>query len=174
MKSIYHKLIALSSICGIICLFMIPTVSHAQSKCSNQRLTDIYEQLDQTKQTEHLPIVINKNPQGIIDHIGIKLFDKGLILTQVTPIYRFIERYFLELLLLSSQQEIMNKMKIERIKIDSDIHSMVSIKEGLQNIIDDFSLDQSVHIICHNNRYIVSFMKSNKNLLKMSFPVRYE
>lgn len=173
MKSIYQKQITLSYLLWIICLFMLPGTTPAQVQCSNKRLSEIHEQWKNNEQAKEWPVIIGQSPQGI-NHIGIYLFDRKIIATQTTPIYSFIERYFLEILLTPTHQEILNKLKSERVRIHSDIHSMIAVKEGLLNIIADFSSNQSIQIICHNNRYIVSVMKDQKNLLKMSFPVRYE
>ena len=170
-----------------VMLGLAPSNMHAQTKCSNQLLTDIYNQLidNHTKkemQGEFIvpslcksnPLVIETNAQGVITHIGIKLFDRKMIDQHPSLLYPFIERYFLELLLMPNNRDIITKMKMERVKISSKIHPMLAVKEGLCKICADFSAKLSFSIICRNNRYIFLCMDNHKELLEMSFPIRHE
>ena len=176
----------LASLC-LVCLCLVSGNLYAQVKCANRLLADIHEQLSEKYIKEDMegeikipslcpsnPLVIESTSQGVINHIGIKLFDRELTAKHPSLLYPFIERYFLELLLLPNNQEIMTKLKMERVKITSGIHSMVSVKEGLRKIAAEFSSNLSFSIICRNNRYIFSCANKNRELMEMSFPVRYE
>lgn len=160
---------------------------YAQTKCSNKLLADIYNQLKENYIKEDVsgeitiptlcksrPIVIETTPQGVINHIGIKLFDRAVIEKHPSLLYPFVERYFLELLMMSNNQDIMTKMKMERVKITSAIYPTLAVKEGIQKICTDFSSNLSFSIICRNNRYIFSCMDNHRDLMVMSFPVRHE
>lgn len=160
---------------------------YAQTKCSNNLLADIYNQLKENHIKEDVsgeikvptlckskPIVIETNSQGVINHIGIKLFDRAVIEKHPSLLYPFVERYLLELLMMPNNQDIMTKMKMERVKITSAIHPTLAVKEGIQKICADFSSNLSFSIICRNNRYIFSCMDNHRDLMVMSFPVRYE
>ncbi|MBQ8241740.1 MAG: hypothetical protein IJZ38_13090 [Bacteroides sp.] len=160
---------------------------YAQTKCSNKLLDDIYNQLKENYIKEDVsgeitiptlcksrPIVIETPPQGVINHIGIKLFDRAVIEKHPSLLYPFVERYLLELLMMSNHQDIMTKMKMERVKISSAIYPTLAVKEGIQKICADFSSNLSFSIICRNNRYIFSCMDNHRDLMVMSFPVRHE
>lgn len=175
---------------SVLCLLILWLASDnlsAQTRCTNKRLTDIYNQLIENHIEEDIlgdimipslcknrPIVIETNSQGIITHIGIKLFDREMIAKYSSLLYPFVERYFLELLLMPNDQDITIKMKMERVKISSSIHPMLAVKEGIQKICDDFSSNLSFSILCRNNCYLFSCLDKNRELLQMSFPIKYE
>lgn len=160
---------------------------HSQVKCTNKLLADIVEQLPDIDLDKGFsgevvvpivsndkPVIVQRDSEGRISHIGIKFFDRMIIEKHPTPVYHFIERYFLELLLLNNQEEISTKLRMERVHITSEIYSMIALKEGLQNIVSGVSPDVSVYITCNNNRYVASCMSENKMIAKISFPVRNE
>lgn len=175
---------------AVLCVTLLVTFhggAYAQSVCSNKLLTEIVEKMTESYGLQGLneellipelcknkPLIVQKNAQGMVDHVGIKLFDRDLVHRYPTFVYRFIERYFLELLLLPSEKEIYTKLRMEKVKISSDVYSLHSFKKDLQRIISDFSADYSLYIMCNNNRYTVSCMRNERVLVEVDFPVRYE
>lgn len=175
---------------AVLCVTLLVTFhggAYAQSVCSNKLLTEIVEKVTESYGLQGLneellipelcknkPLIVQKNAQGMVDHVGIKLFDRDLVHRYPTFVYRFIERYFLELLLLPSEKEIYTKLRMEKVKISSDVYSLHSFKKDLQRIISDFSADYSLYIMCNNNRYTVSCMRNERVLVEVDFPVRYE
>lgn len=165
----------------------LPVRVCAQTACTNKLLTELVDRLSTSynlqspggetlipELSKNKPVIIQKDSQGKISHVGIKLFDRNLLHRYPTFIYHFIERYFLELLLLPSEQEIYTKLRMERVKISSEIYKLHSFKKDLQKIISDYSTDYSFYIICNNNRYTVSCMIDDRVLVEVDFPVRYE
>ena len=158
----------------------------SQVACSNKLLKEIAEQLpdvqfEKLTSGEYMlpsickekPIVVEYN-DGKINHIGIKFFNREVIAQHSTPIFYFIERYFLELLLLPSNEEIKTKMHMDRVHITTDAFPMTNFRKGLQDIITAVSHDFSTYVTCNNNRYSASCLVGNKLLVKIDFPVRYE
>lgn len=171
----------------LITLFVLHSSVHAQTTCSNKLLAEMVGKITETYGLQELksevlvpklckgkPLIIQKNAQGLIDHVGVKLFNRDWVHRYPTFVYHFIERYFLELLLLPSENEIYTKLRMEKVKISSDIYSLHSFKKDLQRIISDFSKDYSLYIMCNNNRYTVSCMRNERVLVEVDFPVRYE
>ena len=161
--------------------------SFAQVRCSNKLLADLVGQLPDIRLDEGFsgevmipavsrskPVIVQKNSNGVIEHVGIKFFDRDVIRRHPSPIYHFVERYFLELLLMPNQEEITTKLRMEHVNITSEVFSMKAIKKGLQDIVSAVSHNFSVYITCNNSRYSVSCLNDNKMLAKISFPVRYE
>lgn len=160
--------------------------SYAQVKCANKQLAELVGLLPDVRLDEGFsgeiivpsissekPIVIQRNPNGIVTHLGIKFFDRNIINKHPTPIYYFIERYFLELLLLPEEDAKM-KMKLEHVNITSEVFSLKVLKKGLRDIVSAVSHNFSVYITCNNNRYSASCLNDSKLLAKITFPVRYE
>ena len=120
------------------------------------------------------PVVVARDKEGTIEHVGVKLFDRTLLTLHPSPIYYFMERYLLELLLLPNNSEITQKLRMDKVKLASDIIQSTDYKKVIRRFVTDYSSDCSVYITCNNNRYQVSCIRQNKVLLKMQFPVRHE
>ena len=169
-------------------LCFIPSLSFSQIECSNKLLKEMVEQLPGNVQlnkgvgSEYMlpslckgkPVVVEYNDKGMINHVGVKFFNREVIAQHYTPIFHFIERYFLELLLVPSNEERKVKMRMDRVHITTDAFPMTNLKEGLLNIIASVSHDFSVYMTCNNNRYSASCMVNNQLLAKIDFPVRHE
>ena len=153
MKKFLHIILMATLLCSV------SLEVHAQVRCTNKLLSDMVEQLSAIRKTNDWteemvlseispdkPIVMERNSKGEIHHLGIKFFNRKVMDKHPSPIYSFIERYFLELLLLPNQEEIANKLKMERVHISSEVCSLISIKKGLQDIISAVSEDLSVYI----------------------------
>ena len=166
------------------CLCSLPSFS--QVRTTNKVLQEIIEQLPNSQLNSKgesefevptisaKPIVFNRNKEGIIDHVGIKLFNREILDKHPSPIYHFIERYLLELLLLPNNEEVALKLRMEKVKIASEVHRIVDYQKCIRQIIASFTSDCSILITCNSNHYIVSCITDNRNLLKMAFPVRNE
>ena len=160
---------------------------YSQIRCKNILLTEIVNQLSSVASfdeqvdeiiissiSEDKPIIFQKNTRGVIEHIGIKIFPREVIQKHPSPIYHFLERYFLELLLLPSQEDIYTKLRMERVSISSEIFSMLDIKEGLCNIVSAVTDDSSIYVTSTNNRCTVSCIKDNNVIVRIHFPIRHE
>lgn len=161
--------------------------SYSQVKYKNALLSELAVQLSTYGITEDFtgeryvdalckdkPVIVHRGAHGVIDHIGIKLFERDIISKHPSPIYYFVERYLLELLLSDNDKAIQERLKRERVRITSEVYSLASYKRGINDIISAFSPDQSVYITCNNNRYSVVCTNDRKTVLSFSFPVRYE
>lgn len=120
------------------------------------------------------PIVIHRDRNQKIDHIGVKLFNRAIVEKHPSPIYYFVERYLLEILLLDDEEDIKGKLKRERVTISSELYELLSYKQGVRNILGDASLGTSVYVTCNNNRYLMSCIKDKNIVLSLEFPVCYE
>lgn len=170
----------------LICLCLCSVSLLSQVKTSNRLLQDIVAQLPDLRLDEGAagdfnvpsissrPIVIDRDRQGTIVHVGIKLFNRDIMAKNSSPLYHFVERYLLELLLLSDHEQIATRLKMERVQISSEMFRMNSYKEGIKQVISSFSPDCSIHIIYGNNRYSISCITKKRVLLKMTFPGRHE
>ncbi len=170
------------------CTILFPMLAHGQNVCINQTLQRIVEQIPElpvssSSEEEELvlsrvngkcPIVVSRNAEGSINHVGFKLFNRKIMEKHASPLYTFIERYVLELSLLS-EQEISTRLKMDRVRITSEIYPLSpSVKDGLRHILSDDIGHSSLYISNNSNRYTVSLLKKEKQLLQISFPVRHE
>lgn len=171
----------------VVTLCVISFNASSQVRCSNKLIGEMVGQLPDLQLDNgfsgdfELPalclgkkFVLQRDSLGVINHVGIKLFDREVISKHPTPIYYFIERYLMELLLLPTEEDIARKLRMERVKLTSEVYSLTPYKKGVVNIAKAFSLEHSVYITCNNNRYTVSCMDDRRVLGKISFPVRNE
>lgn len=174
----------------LVCIWEAPNFAHAQNenKCVNSTLQKIVEQLeDISTRTEKFNgeiivprvssdchISIERDKKGKIEHVGFKLFNRELMESHSVPIYRFMERYMLELFLLEDDKDIYTRLKMDRVKISSEIYLEVPMKKGLQKVISENFSDCSIFITNNGQNNIVSCVKSDKVLAQIIFPLRYE
>ena len=164
-----------------------PLTAYAQEKYSNRTLHDIAEQLheldiDNLDTSEIIiericpkrHIIIERGADGVINHIGFKLFDRAIMDHHSTPLYYFLERYFLSLILLEDDVDIYTRLKMDRVKITSEIYPEVPLKKGLQKIISDNTAHSSIHITNNGKEYTISCFNNDKLYFQITFPVRYE
>lgn len=168
-------------------VWMASTYVYAQNECANRTLQRIADQLVELSATDNLngemivssvnpdcTISIEKDKNGTIEHIGFKLFDRGIMEKHSTPIYRFLERYMLELLLLEGDMDIYTRLKMDHVKITSEIHLDAPLKKGLQKIISEDTSGCSIYITHNGQENTVSCIKNDKLLIQVVFPVHYE
>ena len=165
----------------------LPVNCYAEVKCTHQLLVNIIQQLDERgihiesegnydcrELNLATPLLVQKDNDGLISHIGLKLFDRKLFEQFPSPLYHFMERYFLELVLIKDDQTLGTKLHQERVKINSDIYPDVPLLSGIKKMLGGFSPDCSMFISSSNNRYHVLVTKNNQALCSMYFPMRYE
>lgn len=174
-------------LCLAACLCMLSNFTFSQVRCSNKLLTELTESLPDigladgfsgekfvSSLSNDKPLIVQRKADGEITHIGISFFNRDVMAKHPSPIYHFIERYFLELLLLPSEDAIKTKLRQERVELTSEVYKMSPIKSGIRSIIAGVSPDLSVYITSNNHRYTVSCIENNRILAKIDFPVRYE
>ncbi len=99
-----------------------------------------------------------------IDHIGLLLFSDELRTLGHSPIFDFLERYFLQLKYPPVVKSASNMLHDDEFKfITGSISSVDNIR-----LSDDFSFSND------NHRYVARWTRSGKSLLSVSFPVEYE
>lgn len=175
------------SLFACLCTILFPMLVHGQNICINQTLQRIVEQIPElqvsSSSEEELvlsrvngkcPIVVTRNAEGSINHVGFKLFNRKIMEKHASPLYSFIERYMLELSLLD-EPEIATRLKMDRVALSSEIYPFSpSVKNGLRQVLSDNVGECSFYITNNSNRYVVSLLKKDKQLLQISLPVRYE
>lgn len=183
------KIISPKLVC--LCLFTGISLSlplSGQPRYTSKLLQDIAGQLSAScgvaiEQVGDIPVKILGFPASLfvrqsetkeIDHIGLKLFAPDMVEKQHTPIFHFVERYMLELLLAQTDADALQRLQMERIKLSSDIPMTGKLRKDLQNIIAAFSNRLSFLLSNAGNRYKLLCMDGNRTILSIEFPARYE
>ena len=130
----------------------------SQDRCENALLENIVAQLEASGMSgveggEYIvpslridkPVVVRKNRNGKVDQVGVKLFSRSVMHKHPSPLYSFVERYLLELLLLDDAS-IQAKTKRERVSLSSDVCVSVATKAGIRQVVNHFTDEiQAIH-----------------------------
>lgn len=172
----------------LVCVVVMTSNVCAQNTCTSRVLQNIADQVPEiTKESvkekgeiivsrinANRPIVVEYDQKGVINHIGFKLFGRDLMEKHTTALYKFLERYMLELFLLEKNEDIYTRLKMDHVKITSEIYPEAPLKAGLQKIISDDTSHSSVYITGNGQNYTVSCIKGEKLMIQIVFPVRHE
>jgi len=113
--------------------------------------------------TQGLTLSVHKDKQTV-DHIGLYLFSNQVRISAQSPVFDFLERYFLQLKYPPTVKSTANMIRDDKFRF---------IK-GTIATIDDIRLTDSFSF-SHNNRYYTAtWQRDGQDLLSVSFPVEYE
>lgn len=109
------------------------------------------------------PLTIHQEKQTI-DHIGLQLFSAEVRKMSPSPIFDFLERYFLQLKYPPTVKSTTNMLR------DDQFRFLQGAPSGIDNIrtSDDFAFSND------NLRYTATWTRQGRVLLSVSFPVEYE
>jgi hypothetical protein len=120
------------------------------------------------------PLIVERDEQGTVQHVGVKLFSRDLISRYPSPLYTFVERYFLELLLERDDEAISTRLHLERVKLDSDLPATGGYKAWIRRIIQACAPSNPLTITCVNNRYMIRETEATRTIFTLYLPVRHE
>lgn len=123
------------------------------------QLTEGYQQLT----VKGIPVVVHKN-ENIIDHIGRQLFPIDIRTIDRSPIFDFLERYFLQLKYPPVVKTALNMIRDDQFQFFKG--SMKTVADILPTDAFDYAYDHS--------RYTATWSRDGKTLLSVSFPAEYQ
>jgi len=113
---------------------------------------------------ESHPLTVRVNQWREVDHIGFRLFtDDNLRQRSFSPVYDFIERYFLELRLPSDLDSAF-RLFMDKVYIDGDIGNIFSF-DGLETFHESY---------VHSKSYRISWNRMGKELITVAFEMDYQ
>lgn len=102
--------------------------------------------------------------QNTIDHIGLCLFSDELRSMDKSPVFDFLERYFLQLKYPPQSQTLSNMIRDDQFRF---------VNGSLETVGNILSTDGFTYS-CDNHRYEATWTRNGATLLAVSFPVEYE
>lgn len=109
------------------------------------------------------PIVVRVS-DGIVNHIGIRLFSDEMRSLEKSPILDFLERYFLQLSYPPKSVTAANMVRDDQFRFLQGSLASVSCLQPTDGF--SYSFDQ--------NQYVAVWTRNGSALLEVSFPVEYE
>lgn len=119
-------------------------------------------------------IVVTMDSFRVINHIGFLLFEPLIKKQNPSPIYNFVERYLLELLLMQNNEEVVRTLSENKVSLRFGIKENQSIQLRLRSVLSKIRPEHSIIITTDNSRYTVSWFQSDKLLFSIRFPIQYE
>lgn len=128
-------------------------------KIDVSRLHDGYNYLS----ANNLSLTIHLH-NDVLDHIGLRLFSEEMRQMSQTPVFDFLERYFLQLKYPPSEKTMMMMVRDDEFRFE---HGSLKTVDELQPS-DQFEYHYDRH------RYVASWSRDDSPLLVVSFPVEYQ
>ena len=100
----------------------------------------------------------------VVDHIGLQLFSDQIRTSAKSPVFDFLERYFLQLKYPPTVKTSANMIRDDKFRF---IQGSMATIDGLR-LTDDFSFNND------NHRYTATWQREGRIVLSVSFPVEYE
>ena len=119
-------------------------------------------------------LVVTQDSLGRIDHIGLALFPETIVRENPSPVYRFVERYLLELYLRRELPTPEQRLQEDRVTLRFPAHAGNSLRDDIARHLPRFDDRTSLLVLTDNHRYTVSIYRERKALFVMRFPIRYE
>lgn len=119
-------------------------------------------------------LVVRENALRSIDHIGFRIFSEKLMAENPSPVYRFVERYLLELYLMEEPAERARKLAEDKVTLKCGKGKGEREDAALAKILPKLARASSVIILTDNRYYSVSFYQASEALFSIRFPIRYE
>ena len=179
--SMKHVLVVLFMVC------VVPSIVVAENSYANRTLQEMAKQMPELPMNNALiaevqipkvnakrNIIVERDADGVITHIGFKLFDRSIMEKHSTPLYYFLERYMLSLILLEDDKEVYTRLKMDHVKITSEIYPEAPLISGLQKIVSDDTSSSSIFITSNGKEYTVSCLNGEKLHIQITFPINYE
>lgn len=109
------------------------------------------------------PIVVRVS-DGMVNHIGIRLFSEEMRSLEKSPILDFLERYFLQLSYPPKSVSAANMVRDDQFRFLQGTLASVSALQPTDGF--SYSFDQ--------NQYVAVWTRNGSAMLEVSFPVEYE
>lgn len=110
------------------------------------------------------PLTIYVNEWNEVTHIGYRLFPSEFRKSNPSPVYDFLERYFLELDLLKDIDKSM-RLALDKVQLNVNTPEIIHALDGTEKLqVDMLSL----------KRYQVSWSKNGRNILTVDFDMDYQ
>jgi len=119
-------------------------------------------------------LVVTQNTLHRVDHIGFRIFSERLMAEDPSPVYRFVERYLLELFLMRQPSEVAQRLAEDKVVLKFGTSHRISTREALVEVLPRLPQVASIVVLTDNNRYSVSFYESSSLLFAIRFPIQYE
>lgn len=119
-------------------------------------------------------LVVTQDSLRRVDHIGLQVFPEHIVRDNPSPVYRFVERYLLELYLRREQPTPAQRLAEDKVTLRFPGHEGEDVRSCIGQWLPRFGAGTSLVVSTDNNRYTVSIYEQGRPCFGMRFPIRYE
>ena len=119
-------------------------------------------------------VSVTTDSLGRIDHIGWEIFPERIRQENPSPVYRFVERYLLELYLQRELPTPRQRLREDKVTLLFPGHEDEPLTTNIERRLPRFDAETSLLVLTDNNCYSVSVYRQGKQEFFMRFPIRYE
>lgn len=172
----------------LLLVLAIPTQAQERTMAhyASKKLWDMAECVYQRYQTDcqrkrlftlqGFPVYTALDDTQRVSHIGFALFDEKLTVSHPSPIFRFVERYLLDLFLQEDNAAIAQRLHEDKVTVHSiRMTSNANLHQALSRLAERLRNTASLKLSQDEQQYTVHFQDREGNLLdKMQFPIDYQ
>lgn len=168
----------------LLWLCLVATATAQTPRFANRNLQELAGQLQTeygldctqpgTKAFGQNRLVVTQDSLGRIDHIGLALFPAHIVRENPSPVYRFVERYLLELYLSRELPTPEQRLKEDNVTLRFPAHAGATLRDDIARHLPCLDAQTSLLVLTDNHRYSLSIYRGKQALLIMRFPIRYE
>lgn len=114
---------------------------------------------------ENVPLTVHLQ-NDVVDHIGLSLFSDEMREVSQTPVFDFLERYFLQLKYPLSEKTVAMMVRDDGFRFETGTLQTVDKLQSSNDYKFQYQYD--------GHRYVVSWSRDEAPLLVVSFPVEYQ
>ncbi len=169
---------------AVLCLCLAATAAAQAPRFANGNLQRLAGQLQAeygldctrpgTQEFGQNRLVVTQDSLRRIDHIGLSLFPESIVRENPSPVYRFVERYLLELYLPQEQPTPEQRLKEDNVTLHFPSNPGGSLRDDIARHLPRLDEHTSLLVLTDNHRYSVSIYRGERALFVMRFPIRYE
>lgn len=169
---------------AVLCLCLAATAAAQAPRFANGNLQRLAGQLQAeygldctrpgTQEFGQNRLVVTQDSLRRIDHIGLALFPESIVRENPSPVYRFVERYLLELYLPQEQPTPEQRLKEDNVTLHFPSNPGGSLRDDIARHLPRLDEHTSLLVLTDNHRYSVSIYRGERALFVMRFPIRYE
>lgn len=168
MKFIFYLLFSLVSVSSFYAQYKTNKLEEIAKQIQLETNSNRLEGLHSVQSWRGYPIVICVDGEHIVDHIGLRLFNRNVARDKdMTIIFDFVERYLLELILVNNKEQIATLLRDDKVVLEYGDFSDLKLISDSSLLEITQSDTRTYHISWIND-------KNKKTIYSLSFPIQYD
>ena len=119
-------------------------------------------------------IIVTTDLYRTVNHIGFELFDRTVMEQNPSPVYTFVERYLLELLLTDNDEGMRHLLEESKVMVRLGQNNRLLTHARLLSVLREMNSAHSFIITTDNSRYTMVWYHDKEMFFSLRFHIQYE